>query len=107
MTLMPAAGPDGPCVPGPFSQAGHRGAPFAPGGPSDAEIRAALERLPPGHPSSPWAADGTHRPPPPRLHNLELPLPGAWTDSLDEGPNAVPASGDPQNDPAMPEPPAP
>ena len=104
MTLIPAAGPDGPCVPGPFSQTGHPG---GPGGPSDAEMRAALERLPPGHPSSPWAADGTRRPPPPRLQDLELPLPGAWTDSLDEGPSPAPASGDRQNDPAAREPQAP
>jgi hypothetical protein len=107
MTLMPAAGADGPCVPGPFSQAGYRGAPGAPGGPSGAEMRAALERLPPGHPSSPWAADGTRRPLPPRLHDLELPLPGVWADNLDEGPSPAPASGDRQNDPAAREPRAP
>ena len=104
MTLIPAAGPDGPCVPGPFIQTGHPG---GPDGPADAWMRAALERLPPGHPSSPWAADGTRRPPPPRLQDLELALPGAWTDSLDEGPGAAPAGGDRQNDPATREPPAP
>ena len=50
---------------------------FYPDGPSDGEMRAALEELPPGHPSSAWNTAGTRRPPPPRLHDLELPLPGA------------------------------
>jgi len=49
--------------------------------PADRAMRAALERLPPGHPSSAWNADGTRRPPPPRLQDLELPLPGAWADT--------------------------
>ena len=31
---------------------------------SDAQMQAQLERLPPGHPSSPWDADGRRRPPP-------------------------------------------
>jgi len=53
-------------------------------GPDDAEMQAALEQLPPGHPSSPRAADGTRRPPPPRLQDLELPLPGSWPDSLED-----------------------
>jgi hypothetical protein len=35
-----------------------------------------LERLPHGHPSSPYHDDGTPRPPLVRLKNLELPLPG-------------------------------
>jgi hypothetical protein len=33
----------------------------------------ALETLPPGHPSSPYSADGSRRPPPPSLRDLELP----------------------------------
>jgi hypothetical protein len=46
-----------------------------------------LERLPPGHPSSPWDADGRRRPPPPWLAELELPLPGHWPgQSADAGP---------------------
>jgi hypothetical protein len=49
--------------------------------PSDAEMRAQLEELPPGHPSSPWNADGSRKPPPPRLADLELPLPGTWQDA--------------------------
>ncbi len=35
-----------------------------------------LERLPHGHPSSPYHDDGTRKPPLVRLKNLELPLPG-------------------------------
>src|ERR1700681_4697690 len=34
-----------------------------------------LERLPPGHPSSPYNDDGTRKPPVPRLADRELPLP--------------------------------
>jgi hypothetical protein len=84
---------------------GAPGAPGAPGGPGDREMRAALEELPPGHPSSARNADGTRRPPPPRLHDLELPLPGTWAgggSSDDE----LSASDDPQNDADTGEPPA-
>jgi hypothetical protein len=66
-------------------------------------MRAALEELPPGHPSSAWNADGTRRPPPPRLHDLELPLPGTWAGTADDEPSA---SDDPQNDADTREPPA-
>jgi hypothetical protein len=52
--------------------------------PSDADMTAQLEKLPPGHPSSPWNADGTRRPPPPSLRDLELPLPGMWQDCPDD-----------------------
>jgi hypothetical protein len=103
---------------------------FYPDGPSDGEMRAALEELPPGHPSSAWNTDGTRRPPPPRLHDLELPLPGAWGGTFDDEPAAgpvspaaatgparhpgpagctcpePPVSDDPQNDAATGEPPA-
>ena len=65
--------------------------------PSDLDMRAHLERLPPGHPSSPWDADGRRRPPPPWLEELELPLPGHWPGGPDPVPGrpdpAVPASG--------------
>ena len=74
---------------------GGYGGPGAAIGASDGEMRAALEALPPGHPSSARNADGTRRPPPPRLKDLELPLPGAWADT---------ASG--ENDAAVTEPPA-
>ena len=39
------------------------------------ELRERLERLPPGHPSSPFNTDGTRKPPPADLARLELPLP--------------------------------
>jgi hypothetical protein len=40
-----------------------------------AELRDRLDGLMPGHPSSPWEADGTPRPPVPQLTELELPEP--------------------------------
>jgi predicted kinase len=44
-----------------------------PGSRKDLQDR--LDRLPPGHPSSPYNADGSRRPPPPRLRDYELPPP--------------------------------
>jgi hypothetical protein len=41
---------------------------------SVAELRLRLERLPVGHPSSPYNDDGTRKPPVARLRHLELPL---------------------------------
>ena len=43
-----------------------------------ADLRQRLERLPYGHPSSPYHVDGERKPPPPRLKHLELapPVPG-------------------------------
>jgi len=43
---------------------------------SVAELSLRLERLPAGHPSSPYNDDGTLKAPVPRLKDLELPLPG-------------------------------
>ena len=43
---------------------------------STADLRQRLERLPQGHPSSPYHDDGTPKPPLAMLKNLELPLPG-------------------------------
>ena len=40
------------------------------------ELRQRLERLPAGHPSSPYNDDGSRKPPVTRLKDLELPLPG-------------------------------
>src|SRR5437763_9782972 len=40
------------------------------------DLRQRLERLPRGHPSSPYNADGSRRPPPPDLRALELPRSG-------------------------------
>jgi hypothetical protein len=48
---------------------------------SAADLRQRLERLPQGHPSSPYHDDGTPKPPLARLKNLELPLPGEERDS--------------------------
>lgn len=98
MVFHPDGWPDWP------GGSGAPGGPGTPGGPSDGEMRAALEELPPGHPSSAWNADGTRRPPPPRLHDLELPLPGTWAATADDEPSA---SDDPQNDADTREPPAP
>ncbi len=47
----------------------------APG--SLADLRQRLERLPYGHPSSPYHVDGERKPPPPRLRHLELAPPTA------------------------------
>jgi hypothetical protein len=65
---------------------------------SAADLRQRLERLPHGHPSSPYHDDGTPRPPLVRLKNLELPLPGEERD-LDGGTHhdpAHPAAGAPE-----------
>ena len=43
---------------------------------SIADLRRRMERLPPGHPSSPYNDDMTPKPPVARLKNLELPLHG-------------------------------
>jgi hypothetical protein len=42
-----------------------------------ADLQQRLQRLPPGHPSSPYDDDLRHKPPVVRLKDLELPLPGA------------------------------
>jgi predicted kinase len=39
------------------------------------DLQQRLERLPLGHPSSPYNADGSRKPPPPNLRALELPTP--------------------------------
>lgn len=41
-----------------------------------AELQERMERLPPGHPSSPYYDDGSRKPPPPDLSQYELPIPG-------------------------------
>ena len=43
---------------------------------SYADLQERLDRLPRGHPSSNYNADGSRKPPPLRLRDLELPLPG-------------------------------
>jgi hypothetical protein len=41
-----------------------------------AKLRERMERLPHGHPSSPYNDDGSRKPPPPGLSQYELPIPG-------------------------------
>ena len=43
--------------------------------PQQTDLSARLERLPVGHPSSPYRDDGTRKPSPPDLSEYELPLP--------------------------------
>ena len=42
----------------------------------DAELRERMERLPPGHPSSPYNGDGSPKPPVPDPFEHDLPIPG-------------------------------
>jgi hypothetical protein len=44
--------------------------------PIRAEFQERMERLPPGHPSSPYNDDGSRKPPLPDLSDYELPIPG-------------------------------
>jgi hypothetical protein len=44
--------------------------------PTRAELRERMERLPPGHPSSPYNDDGSPKPALPDLSDYELPIPG-------------------------------
>jgi hypothetical protein len=44
--------------------------------PIGAEFQERMERLPPGHPSSPYNDDGSPKPPLPDLSEYELPIPG-------------------------------
>ena len=54
--------------------AGHQDRPLAFKKAND-DLTQRMERLPPGHPSSPYNDDGTRKPPVPRLADRELPLP--------------------------------
>ncbi len=49
-----------------------------PGTPAD--FRQRIDRLYPGHPSSPVEADGRRKPPPPRLRDIALPEPATDTE---------------------------
>ena len=62
---------------------------------SIADLRRRMERLPPGHPSSPYDDDMTRKPPVARLKDLELPLHGSEQSS-----NGAPARSvhDPPDD---------
>jgi hypothetical protein len=48
----------------------------------------ALEAFPPGHPSSPYQADGSRRPAERSLRTLELPLPDEWAEDWDTSTSA-------------------
>src|SRR5215467_1279696 len=74
-----------------------------------ADFRQRLERLPYGHPSSPYHVDGERKPPPPRLRHLEL-APPAAAPARPPAPvrptPAPPATGLPAGTPPAPAPPA-
>jgi len=55
-----------------------------------ADLRQRLERLPRGHPSSPYHVDGERKPPPPRLRHLELAPPAPGRAGLDRPPLGQP-----------------
>ena len=61
---------DAPRLPGPDPVHPRESDPVA------AELRDRMERLPPGHPSSPYNADGTRKPPEPDHSDREYPIPG-------------------------------
>lgn len=69
---------------------------------SAADLRQRLGRLPPGHPSSPMAADGSARRPLPSLSYLEVQLADKGDDAPDDGRMASDgnASGPPEDGPS-------
>ncbi len=76
------ASEQGPAMPLPVAAPDPRADRPAPG--SLADLRQRLERLPYGHPSSPYHVDGERKPPPPRLRHLELapPTPSRFATSF-------------------------
>jgi predicted kinase len=67
------------------------------------DLQQRLERLPPGHPSSPYNADGSRRPPPPCLRDYELPPPdGKRSPGTDPHLKPVPPPGNPPRETAPP-----
>ena len=72
-----AVGKDGPADDARLAGYGwapdERKAARADGSARTADLTRRLQLLPPGHPSSPYEADGSRRPPVPRLCDLELP----------------------------------
>ncbi len=71
-----AAGADGRSYDPPRRADSHEGPADRPARGSLTDLRQRLERLPLGHPSSPYHDDGSRKPPVVRLKDLELPLPG-------------------------------
>jgi predicted ABC-type ATPase len=73
---MPSADPPRPAGTDSVRQAG-ADAPRPPeSDPVAAELRDRMERLPPGHPSSPYRGDGSRKPPEPDQSDREYPIPG-------------------------------
>jgi predicted kinase len=67
------------------------------------DLQQRLERLPPGHPSSPYNADGSRRPPPPCLRDYELPPPdGKRSPGTDPYLKPVPRPDNPTRETAPP-----
>lgn len=86
--------PDQPPVPDPPARADRPDLPSPtdreqrPGRPrpaADERRMRALEAFPPGHPSSPYQADGSRRPAEPSLRSLELPIPDEYADEWGDG----------------------
>ena len=75
--------------PGAATQGDHPHASDRPERGSVAELRLRLERLPAGHPSSPYHDDLTRKPPVTRLKDLELPLTGYPAASNGSGHNGA------------------
>src|SRR6516162_11665951 len=60
------------------------------------ELQSRLERLPVGHPSSPYQGDGSRKPPPPDLADYELPLPDELPGQTDEPDSRLPTEDKPR-----------
>jgi hypothetical protein len=77
---------DRPDTPSPAGREPRRDRPASP---EDERRMRALEAFPPGHPSSPYQADGSRRPAEPSLRSLELPIP----DEIAEEWGLIPSGG--------------
>ena len=61
-----------------------------------ADLQSRLERLPVGHPSSPYHGDGSRKPPPPDPADYELPLPDELPPGTDQSEAQLPAKDEPR-----------
>jgi predicted ABC-type ATPase len=73
---MPSADPPRPAGTDSARQAGADPPRPPESDPAAAELRDRMERLPPGHPSSPYRGDGSRKPPEPDQSDREYPIPG-------------------------------
>jgi hypothetical protein len=64
-----------------------------------ADLQGRLERLPVGHPSSPYRGDGSRKPPPPDRTQYELPLPDELPLDTDQPDPRLPTGDAPRVDP--------